>query len=466
MTPTSFASACASRVAVLGSGAAAVGVCARLARSSNAEIHVFDRYPLGSSLAFDNTDLHGTCNTSDGSNLGYFQGLPSQPGQAPRSDDGHFSPRHHLGAALHASANSLRSLLGVRLVDVDLSATRLTLSESSTGSTWSVQAGTWTFPGYDQVYLCRGLSRPLIPSLYSELVGRPTVASSPYPLRRIRTLFAGRRVVIIGTNLSAVETALMLAATGSQVVMASRSATVPSVRTHLSDRDDLLTLAQHAVASYHPQQGGFAAYLSRHSSQWGYGFPDASPVGQQGDAVADDLQASLDSCATPSHWSHLVAPWCRAMNTRPELTEVFRRDLEHPRLRRYINAINAPTARALIPHLREGSIRIVHSGPVQPQGSGYLMHSPDGEISAEAVVLACGWDWPEQLPTIGRSSDATSTLAPAVIAVGAEAHPHLAVPNALFSLEDHLRRLFPTAVEQTPAWPAQARAYSTYCSAA
>ncbi|GAB78429.1 FAD-NAD(P)-binding [Austwickia chelonae] len=431
----------AMRIGILGSGASATLLATSLARSGEElDLFCFDDHPLGSTLAFDPTSEAGECNTSASVNRSYLRGLGANH---PETDPEVFPPRCTIGREIVQAAAEVRgsptTALHENLGKVE------TAEHSPSGITVHPQDGT-PVTGLSRIYLCRGLSEPKIPATFTHIADHPAVVTDPYPLSDTVTRLTGQDVLVVGTNLSAVEIALELVDHGGTVTMASRQGLLPSVRRVLPDDPDLMAEWRRRLAGDIPSSAEETATLIvRSAAELDRPFPTDDPTKTP---RKDLLEKEIDDCDRETHWSELIIPLARVLNRSPEAARPGSEAMEGPPLRRYTNAIPLDTACRLRQALTEETLRITTIGPLLEAGelADFRLDDLDRPRRFDAVVLACGWELPGPVPGLpdrwvsGRSSDLRRT-GPWAVPIGIEAHDVLAVPNGLFAAEDQIRGL-------------------------
>lgn len=93
------------------------------------------------------------------------------------------------------------------------------------------------------VLICHGYGKPLVPEVLREHRERPGIFISPYPEQAmLNSLKPRSKVLILGTRLSAIDAALLLAKHDHWVTMSSPSGEIPAVRTRAPDLSDQIFL--------------------------------------------------------------------------------------------------------------------------------------------------------------------------------------------------------------------------------
>ncbi|MGJ0120439.1 FAD-dependent oxidoreductase [Williamsia sp. MIQD14] len=431
------------RVGIAGAGAAATAIAARLVdRLDDVAIHCFDSWRLGSSLAFSTTGVGTTCNTSTAANSGYLSalgGAPRDPAVTPMSPSRDFVGRDVIGHAVAATAQRLRDRHRGELHE----ALGPVVSIRRDGRSLTVESEGSRVDGLRAMFLCRGLTEPTVPpELLDTLAGlgidSDRIIPSPYPLdTRLRDVH-DQRVLVIGSGLSAVEAALALAECGCRVTIASRSGRLPSVRATLPDDPELARWFSSRIRAEVPCN---PEHMTRLLFSWfaelGYPLPDGAPT--------RSLAREIDECTAPRHWAVPIVPLCRAVNALPRFRTVSRAALEAFPFRRHTNALNLPSALRLNHHMMRGAIDVARLGDViGPSEQFGPRRTRLRDI--DTTVLACGWQtqpapWADASIPTTSSVDAVWYPEPHIVRIGVEAHADIAVPNALFALDQQLADL-------------------------
>ncbi|MFD4369977.1 FAD/NAD(P)-binding protein [Rhodococcus sp. NPDC058521] len=435
------------RIAVIGSGMAATTAVATLAADGETrlEVYVFDEYGLGSSIAFPSGSNPGVCNTSDAANatcLGLLADTSYRDGAEV------FRERRDIGEFLAGSAARLRSHPDIQLHEHLGLAARI--SQASSGTAVTTVDGV-TYDGFARVILARGLSTPHVPQSFSHVLQHTQVWKSPYPLSQCLSELRDRRVLLVGSNLSAIESAIELANVGAAVSLASRHGSpLPSVRKTLPNDLELYSDCIRALEHAQPATpAAMSQFVRSFTADVASPFDIGSGTYRTGvDAYRAELEYAESS---KHHWARAIVPICRAINTQPDLAAIGRAAVESRSLRRYTNAITSVTAQRLIGHLAAGRIRHENLRAINVRSSRsgtFDMHCAGGTRRFDAVVLACGWESPRALSglelfrPVARAEDGWG-LGPEVIMLGAEARSRIAVPNALFALADQIDSIRP-----------------------
>ena len=442
------------RIAVAGSGASATALIATLTGfTSDLEIFCFDDHPLGSSLAFAGDSSLGICNTSSAANAGYLRRIGGATDIGTQDDStagvDEFLPRDVVGGDIAAAAARLRREEGVVIHEQLGPVVRV----DRTGESLCVTGTTTRVGELSALYLCRGLTEPHVPAelraRFSRLgVGPDEMIESPYPLDARVGDITGRTVVVIGSGLSAVEAAVTLATAGCEVVLASRTGTLPSVRRTLPDDPDLARWFVERIQNSSPRSDEqMTRLLAGCFTDLGAGLPGpGGPVGTTADIITR-LDREIDECWSVGHWSRPIIPMCRAVNSLPNHCEIARRAVESPLLRRHTNAMSLTAATALAAALRQGTIRTTSIDAVfSDDRLGRPRSRPWCPERVDTVVFACGWRppvVPDGASGVPWTTDPAATWGAAahVIPIGTEARGRIAVPNALFALDQQLRAL-------------------------
>ncbi|MCT8343904.1 FAD/NAD(P)-binding protein [Photorhabdus kleinii] len=226
-------------IAIIGGGITGVAAYISLICYNIAEnIYIIAPTSIGESEAFDSAEPDMICNTSAGSisvvpeNLHDFTSFLNDRGMQIEPKD--FVPRRLVSEYVktrfkeyskNAEAN------GVKTIYIRRHATRIELISNE--RKYCIYSAGENIITADAVIVCTGYSRSIIPEFAKEFANHQGIFTSPYPVKNITTLVSPEsQVLIIGTKLSAIETAITLAEENHRVTMASPSGELPAVRTH------------------------------------------------------------------------------------------------------------------------------------------------------------------------------------------------------------------------------------------
>ncbi|MCC9738244.1 FAD/NAD(P)-binding protein [Streptomyces sp. MNU89] len=392
------------RIVIVGGGPTAVAALTHLRSVSGiGEVTIASRNEIGLTEPFSPSGSRLICNTSldvtsldpDGPSdlLRYLAGR----GWPVHRED--FVPRHLVGSYArerYLAARDAMSRAGVRIrherdevrsVAGEPGAYRLTLTSGR------------VLPAGD-VLLCTGGGGPFVPPALREHVGSPGVTVLPASPAELRAVPAGTRVLLLGSKLSAVDTALLLCPRGCRVVMASPSGQLPAVRTRLTRQPD------HGFAARWQDRAGWAAETDirrtvrelLRAARAGADGPSGIVPGRRLHAL-ERLRAETERAAAGKvPWQDLVAEVIDAMNTVLPHWPAHDRErflaLHREAVSRYVSAIPERNARLLLHYADAGLLSLAGLCPERidhEPGGSWRVKWQDGSASRfDHVVSAAG----------------------------------------------------------------------------
>ncbi|MBF4603456.1 FAD/NAD(P)-binding protein [Curtobacterium sp. VKM Ac-2884] len=224
---------------IVGAGASgAAALIANLGRRDVDRITLFDPNPVGHGIAFASEASWHLCNTSVGvmslraDDPADFEGWLSRDGSPPADEV--FVPRRQFRRYV---ADRLLGAIACGTAEgrsVDHVQARVTAIRTEGGRAL-VALDDGASCRVDEVVLCAGVGAPRVPPAWARLSGEASFFQSPYDERFDEFLRhdPGARVLVLGTNLTAVDAAKTILQRGGSVVMVSPTAVLPSVRTSL-----------------------------------------------------------------------------------------------------------------------------------------------------------------------------------------------------------------------------------------
>ena len=471
-------------LAIVGAGAAGVAtfiaaVRAKVARS----IYMIDPNPIGPGAAFSNTDSDILCNTSVDT-MSVLHDMPLDFLEHLRcegypSTAESFVPRFLVGRYLASrflqySAIAREQGVLVQYVCSTFKAMKVHSHRRYELEFYDVQLRPSPSLWATDVVFCTGFGPPRLPLVAQPFYNQPSFIKNPYPEASMLAMIPeNSRVLVMGSKLSAIDSAIVLCRDGHQVTMLSPSGEFPSVRARFMrspkavfDGEDIAALmktGQHERESYSPaMRYSYVKYFSRVLRQnlgkdWSLQFSYAS-------SVVDRLKEEVAIAGRgDSHWQEYVVDFMHAINRLHSKGDVYFEGFFHPAferlLYRYITALALPNARKLLKYIEDG-VLCVQSGEITRMG--YSQGSPHpwrvnwaaGDYRFDAIVSATGYyqsryvmsdNGKIELEVGGdRSKNNALTILPTMAGahesfgeresiwfLGAPARPRLWVPNAL-----------------------------------
>jgi len=226
------------RLAIVGAGASGVAAFVAAVRYGVAEsIDLIDPVGIGAGVAFSAKHDALLCNTS-AETMSIVDDEPDDflaylraSGVAATKDT--FAPRAYVSRYLTAryeqfAASAREAGIEHRLVK----AAAVRIERSGTAKDYRIVLSDRSVVDATDVLVCIGHGAPQAPPEVEPHLGAPLLFESLYPEQRVLEALKPRsRVLVLGSRLSAVDSALLLCEAGHTVEMASPSGRLPAVRT-------------------------------------------------------------------------------------------------------------------------------------------------------------------------------------------------------------------------------------------
>lgn len=413
------------KIVVVGGGATAVSAMAHLVSVSGVESVTFVApQPVGLGTAFGTTDPALLCNTSvdvtslvaegESDLLAYL----AARGHPVHRDD--FVPRYLVG-------QYCRERFGRYMKDARRAGIRVTHFRDRAIAVDRVRDGEYrvalrargSITGTD-VLLCHGADVPVLPAEIRPYAGHPRLIEAAHPSHMLRRLPSGSHVLVIGTKLSAIDAALVLARDPRRrTVLTSPSGALPAVRTRLR-RMPSPGFDQEVWAGIDPNDERLGRVLARQLLAAVRSMRPGTPAGLlRTTGGASEILREETRLAAASHvpWQDIVAELIDLINEHASRWDVSARSAVLGQYKslmsRYISAIPLRNASLLAGYLSDGRLRIAprYLLRVEPRESGWGVQWPDDSTQAfDYIVCAAGYRIPpiRRTPSglrIGRGSD-------------------------------------------------------------
>lgn len=425
-------------LAIVGAGAGAVAALHALVRERAVRrITLVDRREPGTGRAFASPHPWHLCNTSAGTmsiddeQTDHFEVWLERTGRAP----GHaaFVPRSLYARYLRAALAS--ALAAAARADIEVVHSPWTVeSVDPTDGVGVHVVGATKVVTADGVVICTGTGKPRVPAWGAEHEDEPTFVTSPYSAEFDELLASrpGLRVLVLGTNLTAVDAVKSVLRAGGTCAMTSPSGVLPAVRTALTLRSPVeLRADEFAAISRSPAQlrHGIIAHLAAVGREAGV------PLGNQvaravttSTRLAEEIALARADAAvwqyTIGHlldlandvWSHLPRQQMSALTAACG-----------PWIKRYVSAIPLVSAQELHSGLTEDRI-LVRTLPTRVERTklGWRVEWPEARSETFDMVVCAAGNEPGPWSVDGRGRllhDATGSSRPLV-------SPRLEVVNA------------------------------------
>ncbi len=393
----------------MGGGATAVSAMAHLVRlCGGVESVTFAApLPIGLGTAFGTTDPALLCNTSvdvtsliaegESDLLAYL----AARGHPVHRDD--FVPRWLVG-------QYCRERFGRYVEDARRAGVRVTHFRDHATAVERVRDGyrvalrSGGFITGTDVLLCHGADVPVLPDDIRPYAGHPRLIEAAHPAHRLRKLPPEARVLVVGTKLSAIDAALVLAGDARRrVVLTSPSGELPAVRTRLRRMPS--PVLDHGVwAGVGPDDENLDRALTRQLLSAARSVRPGGPGGPvgvrrfPGDAAETLREETRLAAAAHIPWQDVVAELIDVLNAYASRWDAGSRSTVLERYRalmsRYISAIPLRNASLLLRHLSDGRLRVSPRYPlrVEPHEAGWTVEWPGGSReSFDHLVCAAGY---------------------------------------------------------------------------
>lgn len=250
------------------------------------------------------------------------------------------------------------------------------------------------------VLICTGNAKELLPSLVVPHVGASGIFPTPYPTQLwLEGLAKSSRVLVLGSRLSAIDSVLLLCRAGHQVLMASPSGRLPSVRT-ATPRCCPVPLDAERFARLNLESPRLYWHLLRIVARSAKAISGRS-LREQIDRSVEPVQRLRGEIALASQgatdWQNLLVH-CMDLadiKLRAAPAAVRAAALQNcwEALGRYLFAVPLETATTLLRLIDTGQLQLAPELPTKLERLGtWQAHSSNGRVdSVDAVVCATGF---------------------------------------------------------------------------
>jgi uncharacterized NAD(P)/FAD-binding protein YdhS len=396
-------------IAIIGAGAAAVGVLDALTADEHARAsitvfesspHLWRGRPYGPDLDSVLVNAPPAIMSIRHGDLGHFASWLGETGAAHLDPllERPLVPRALYGRYLEHTAEAALETLRGRGREVRIVAERV-IGVSRSGARLTVRAADGTEAEVDQVFLCIGGGTP---DDHYGLTGNRGFVDDPYPLERtLGAIPSGSAIAVIGSGLTAVDVIASLAAKGhqGQMTLLSRTGMLPHVWQRPVERRPQHLTAE-AVAALEREDGTVAlddliALLQGELGSAGEDFTAfaADLLAAETEDQVERLRTQLKSVADPAigrrffqEAIHMLGPLAWRRLPEPDRDRVRR-------LRRLATGVASP----MVPVNASILLRLFDSGQlalasglrgVKPVDGRFHVYSDSGELFADVVVNA------------------------------------------------------------------------------
>jgi hypothetical protein len=410
-------------VALIGGGAACVATFIALVKQRAVRtIYIVSPGDIGPGMVFGNHDEDLLCNTSAeimSASADVPQDFLLYLRQNGRSVDPEaFVPRAWVGAYLADRFRRFSDIAhrhGIKVIHLPYRFRSVRVIDGG-GHELKLERGETPYSLFaTDVVFCTGLGAPRIPDLLKAYLGHPRLIESPYPeAGMLQRIPRHARVLVVGSKLSAVDTAILLCRQHCKVTMVSPSGALPAVRSRSIrnarfrlDRSWLESLFRRWTpggdASY-PKglRHGYLKYLAYHLSaltgpSWREQFSAARAYGER---LRDQIRlAELGQC----QWQDLLVDLVEAVNAIYAKTRCPFPGAMHPavgeRVEPYLTSLALPNAKKLLDLIDDGLLTVSKGGlldVVAPpdKTAPWSVNWGEGFQNFDAIVTTAGFHAP------------------------------------------------------------------------
>lgn len=406
-------------LAIIGGGAAGVATfVAAVRRRAAATIYIIDPRPVGPGIAFSNLDVDVLCNTSVDI-MSVVAGTPADfldyliANGLPATLDT-YAPRKWMGQYLTDRFQHYRSIAvdnGIEVIHLPYQFQSLRRHGHRRHSIRFTDAAIRPLAATDVIF-CTGYGASLVPDALKPYKSLPTLIGCPYPEAEMLAKVPGRsQVLVVGSKLSAIDSAILLCREGHQVTLVSPSGELSCARGRFIRQSGFpldVERLQLIMARWGPRaiersstalRQSFvklvARTLSAYSDRpWKTQFSYASSceerlreeiaIAERGDSVWEDLVVTLIDAVNEFY----------VKNKDHRLHSEFKKTIY-----RYAAGIALPNARKLMHLIEDGKLTVRRGELKEVEVSNghqalWLIDWGQGLQRYDAVVVAAGFHFP------------------------------------------------------------------------
>lgn len=274
------------------------------------------------------------------------------------------------------------------------------------------------------VIVCTGLGKPIIPHFIAQYSGAANIYKSPYLANPLsKKITNHQQVLVLGSKLSAIDTAIMLCRDEHQVTLTSPSGELPAVRNNLirnvnynAELSEIARIDFCANDAKRKIENFIQSFIEKT-----YQIPLAQQVSQTNE-VQTRLQEEIDLAKKDQvHWQKVIIPIVDILNELAMgLDKRVKDDLiapYHHLLSRYIGAMPLKNAEKLLHYFNNNNLKFKQCqiSKIDKSNEGWQVTWSNGETSYfDAIVCATGNQYPSfQITsnalnfTVNRSNEAS-----------------------------------------------------------
>jgi uncharacterized NAD(P)/FAD-binding protein YdhS len=394
------------RLAIVGGGASGVAAFVVAVRYGVAEsIDLIDPVGIGAGVAFSAKHDALLCNTS-AETMSIVEDQPDDfvaylraIGIAATRDT--FAPRAYVSRYLAARyAQSAASAHAAGIAHRLVKAAAVRIERSTAAGDYRIALSDGAVLDATDVLVCVGHGAPQVPPEVEPHLGAPRLFESLYPEQRVLAALEPRsRVLVLGSRLSAVDSALLLCEAGHTVEMASPSGRLPAVRT-ATPRACPVEVDSQALARVDLSSPAFSWHLLRIVARAARAV-GSRPLSEQVERIREPIERMRREAQLArrgvTDWQQILVAYMDAAEARlrDEPLALQRRALaECGRVvGRYLFACPVQNAEKLLAYASAGRLTVRAATPVRLQpGARWTVSWRDGaNDDFDAVVCATGF---------------------------------------------------------------------------
>ncbi|WP_338490815.1 FAD/NAD(P)-binding protein [Pseudomonas trivialis] len=392
-------------VAIIGGSVTGVAAFIALVRTGKVRrIDLIDPQGLADSIAFTAAEQGLLCNTS----VQTMSVLDDDPhdfqrylhGQGIAASEDGFVPRAWVSGYLKQRYAEYRDLAEAQGIEHRVVRATVRRIKPVAPGRYQLQLNDGADISASAVLVCTGSAAPCVPPQVAAHVGAPGIFTSPYPTGAwLQHLHAPSRVLVLGSRLSAVDSALLLCGAGHRVLMASPSGRLPGVRT-ATPRRSAVALDEARFARLDLENPKLYWHLLRLLAKAAKAINGRS-LREQIDRSRDPAQRLRGEIALASRgatdWQNLLVHCMDLadLKLRAAPATVRMAALQNcwEAVGRYLFAVPLQTAVTLSQWIDEGRLQLAAHVPTRLEWQGqWIAHDDHGNSHAvDAVVCASGF---------------------------------------------------------------------------
>ena len=392
------------KVAIIGGSVTGIAAFINLVRSgASSRIDIIDPNGVANSIAFGTTDDALLCNTSVQTmsvlddDMDDFRDYLEKQGVFVAEDA--FVPRAWVSGYLKERYTRYRDLARAKGIEHKVISSSVRSIKSLISGGYQLHLGSAETIDASDVLICTGNGGAFIPPVVSPHLASPGVFSTPYPESRLLGFFhKPSRVLVLGSRLSAIDSALLLCAAGHKVLMASPSGRLPGVRTATPRRYEL-GVGEVGFSQLDLESPNLNWRLLRRVAQSAKAVSGRS-LREQIDRSADPVQRLRGEVALAKQgatdWQNLLVRCMDLADTKlrraPAAVRTAALQSCWETVGRYLFAVPLQTATTLLRFIEEGLLQLTSDVPVKLEWGGrWQAHGCHGIEEVDAVVCATGF---------------------------------------------------------------------------